>query len=162
MADPSGKQRGSKRARTDDRGGASEKEDVDVKLGDGLRKMMGRIFVKESELSRALLLRFLKDQGEVREVELIKVKCTMMGGHSFELPLEAKSKVIELKQAIEEGEGISRFDQQMFLVSKEGQKSTKPSEVPMKDGEVLDASCNLALCVDGERRSHVIFSLLFA
>ena len=66
-----------KRARTEeeDEGGSSTtEEDADVKLSEGLRALFGkRKYVKKREISRAHLMRYLCDKGEITEVSLLHV-----------------------------------------------------------------------------------------
>ena len=64
-----------KRARTEKEGGSSTaEEDVDVKLSEGLRALFAkRKYVKKREISRAHLMRYLCDKGEITEVSLLHV-----------------------------------------------------------------------------------------
>ena len=67
-----------KRARTEeaDEGGSSTaEEDADVKLSsEALRALFGnRKYVKKREISRAHLMRYLCDKGEITEVSLLHV-----------------------------------------------------------------------------------------
>ena len=52
----------------------SPAEDADVKLSEGLRALFGnRKYVKKREISRAHLMRYLCDKGEITEVSLLHV-----------------------------------------------------------------------------------------
>ena len=67
-----------KRARTEEEEEEGESSspdgDTDVKLSEGLRALFGnRKFVKEREISRAHLMRYLCDKGEITEVSLLHV-----------------------------------------------------------------------------------------
>ena len=108
--------RNAKRARTDDgQGGGSSggTADQDVKLSSGLSSLLGnQKYVKESALTRAMLLAYLKDRGEITEVQLVKVSVQEMGGRTFGVTLEgAASKVKDLKAAVADQEGFVRWSQ---------------------------------------------------
>ena len=63
-----------KRARTEEGGSGTKEEDADVRLSEGLRALFGkRKYVKKSEISRAHLMRYLCDKGEITEVTLLHV-----------------------------------------------------------------------------------------
>ena len=53
---------------------SSPDEDTDVRLSEGLRALFGkRRYVKKREISRAHLMRYLCDKGEITEVSLLHV-----------------------------------------------------------------------------------------
>ena len=111
--------------------------------------VLGR-YCKESELSRGVLLSCLRAKGEVARVKLLTVMVTPMGGGSSEYTLEStRNKVKDLKVLVEERQGISRFDQHLFVVPKAG-KESKASSDPLGDGEALEDASSLTLCVEGE------------
>ena len=59
--------KGTKRQRTE---GNDEEEKLHVALPDGLRALMGgRKFCPQEELTREVLLQYLKGKGDIREVE---------------------------------------------------------------------------------------------
>ena len=65
-----------KRARTEEEEGESSttEEGTDVRLSDGLRALFGnRKYVKEREITRAHLMRYLCGKGEITEVSSLHV-----------------------------------------------------------------------------------------
>ena len=61
----------SKRQRTEEN---EEEETPNVALNDGLRALMGgRKFCPQEELTREVLLQYLKVKGDIREVNLVEV-----------------------------------------------------------------------------------------
>ena len=78
--------------RTEDGGGAKEveKDGHHVRLAEGLAKAMGGLkLCCEEELSRELLLEYLKSTGEIKEVKgVFEVTVQTMVGTSFEVTLE--------------------------------------------------------------------------
>ena len=123
---------------------------TDVRLNGRLRELVGSKYAKLESLGKEVLVRYLKERGDIIEVELMKVHVQPFGGAGVEVTLErGGSKVLDLKKALEEVRGTSRFDQQLFLVSKAG-SDEKGSATPLSDDVVLsDGSC-LALCVAGK------------
>ena len=123
---------------------------TDVRLNGRLRELVGSKYAKLESLGKEVLVRYLKERGDIIEVELMKVRVEPFGGAGVEVTLErGGSKVLDLKKALEEVEGTSRFDQQLSLVSKAG-SGEKGSATPLSDDVVLsDGSC-LALCVAGK------------
>ena len=60
--------------RTEEGGSSTTEKDADVKLSEGLRALFGnRKYVKESEISRDHLMRYLCGKGEITEVSLLHV-----------------------------------------------------------------------------------------
>jgi hypothetical protein len=88
-----------------------------VKLSQELRELMGgRTYIKEEELTRAVLLEWAKRQGAVKEVNLISITVQTMGGTELEVKMDdTASSVRFLKQSIQDGHGIPVFNQQLFL-----------------------------------------------
>lgn len=75
---------GGKRQRLEEDEG-EEPDMVDVKLSQELQKLIGgRIYVKQGQLTRAVLLDWAKQQGAVKEINLISVTVQTMGGTEFE------------------------------------------------------------------------------
>jgi hypothetical protein len=95
---------------------------TDVRLNEQLRGLLGgRKYVRESDLTREILLEYAKRQGAVTAVDLISVTVQNMGGTELVVKLEEKKNQVKwLKQAIKDEQGISTFTQQLFLVSKSG------------------------------------------
>ena len=79
-------------------------EEVDVKLSEELRELMGgRKYIKEEELTRAVLLEWAKRQGAVKVVNLISITVQIMGGTETEVKLEdTDNSVRSLKQNIQD------------------------------------------------------------
>jgi hypothetical protein len=132
---------------------------VDVKLTGELRELMGgRKYIKETELTRAVLLEWAKKQGAVKEVNLISVTVQSMGGTETVMKVDDSDNTVRsLKQNIQDSQGISSFSQQLFLVSKSSNKaeanggaeaSVEVRQEPMGDTELLVVDCCVALCVD--------------
>ena len=126
---------------------------VDVKLSQELRELMGgRTYVKEEELTRTVLLEWAKRQGAVKEVNLISITVQTMGGTELEVKMDDTANSVScLKQNIQDGHGIPSFNQQLFLVSKSGDKAeanVEAKQEPMSDTELLMVDCCVALCID--------------
>jgi hypothetical protein len=131
-----------------------EQAEVDVKLSEELRELMGgRKYIKEEELTRAVLLEWAKRQGAVKEVNLISITVQSMGGTETEVKLEDSDNTVRsLKQNIQDTQGISPFSQQLFLVSKKtggkAEASVEAKQEPMADNALLLGDCCVALCID--------------
>jgi len=141
-----GNGRGNKRQRLEE----EQPDTVDVKLSQELRELMGgRTYIKEEELTRAVLLEWAKRQGAVKEVNRISITVQTMGGTELEVKLDDTANTVSyLKQSIQDGHGISAFSQQLFLVSKSGDKAeanveanVEAKEEPMRDAELLLEDC---------------------
>jgi len=128
--------------------------EVDLKLSEELQELMGgRKYIKEEELTRAVLLEWAKRQGAVKEVNLISITVQTMGGTELEVKMDdSENSVHCLKQNIQDGHGIAAFSQQLFLVSKKGgdkaEANVEAKQEPMGDGELLVIDCCVALCID--------------
>ena len=152
-----------KRQRVDEENEGAETEEADtaprqlVKLPEGMRSAMGgRKYCAQDELTREVLLQYLKGKGEIREVAgLVDVTVQTMTGRSFDVVLEsgASATVGQLKAEIEEVEGTPVHRQDLFVLCAEAEKG---SEVPLLDSFVIAEACTVALCVavePGESRS---------
>ena len=152
-----------KRQRVDEENEGAETEEADiaprqfVKLPEGMRAAMGgRKFCPQEELTREVLLQYLKGKGEIREVAgLVDVTVQTMTGRSFDVVLEsgASATVGQLKAEIEEVEGTLVHRQDLLVLCAEAEKG---SEVPLLDSVVIAEACTVALCVavgPGEARS---------
>ena len=101
-----------------------------------------------------MLLEWAKRQGAVKEVNLISITVQTMGGTELEVKLDDTANSVScLKQSIQDGHGIPAFSQQLFLVSKSGDKDKAEANVeakqePMGDTELLEVDCCVALCID--------------
>ena len=134
-----GSERGKKRARTVESGNAGEDgKSTDVKLCDpALRKLAhghGQLYVKEPQLERALLLRYLKEKGDIREVQLIGVKVRRMGGEVYEMKAEEKSSVGELRAKVSD-RGESRYPSIRSAFVSDGQKQSEEGEGRRRAGQ---------------------------
>ena len=139
--------RSAKRARTEEEEeSSSPEEDADVRLSEGLRALFGnRKYVKESEITRAHLMRYLCGKGEITEVSLIHVSIEPFGGNeSFGVVLEEQqNSVSHLKRAIQEQQGTPIFSQQLFLL---GKSADDARGEPLGEEETI-TSCSIAMCV---------------
>jgi hypothetical protein len=142
----------------DDDEKADGRSEVDVRLNDELRGLLGgRKYVKAKDLTREVLLEYAKRQGAVTEVDLLSVTVQTMGGTELKVKLEeGKNDVKCLKLAIQDEQGISTFTQQLFLVSKKSGDNNAAGasggaggkQEPLKDDALVSDSSIVALCVD--------------
>ena len=139
----------SKRRRTEENeeGGAQH-----VALPDGLRALMGgRKFCPQEELTREVLLQYLKSKGDIREVDgLLDITVQTMTGKSFDVVLESGStaQIGLLKSEIEEAEGTPACRQDLFVLRVgEAAAAEEGSAVPLADDFMISDSCTIALCV---------------
>ena len=154
----------SKRRRSEE----NEEEGQHVALPDGLRALMGgRKFCPQEELTREVLLQYLKGKGDIREVEgLLDVTVQTMTGKSFDVVLESGStaRIGLLKSEIEEAEGTPACRQDLFVL-REGEVAAAEEEgsaVPLADDFVISDSCTIALCVAIEPGRLAIVYLPFS
>jgi hypothetical protein len=150
--------RNNKRQRLEEEEGGQkdDQSEVDVRLSDELRGLLGgRQYVKAKDLTREILLEYAKRQGAVTEVDLLSVTIQSMGGTEMEVKLdESQNTVRWLKLAIQDEQGISVFTQQLFLVKKGGDNNAGASggagakQEPLKDDILVSDSSIVALCVD--------------
>ena len=145
--------------RVDEEGGGQKdgKAEVDVRLSEELRGLLGgRLYAKESDLTREILLEYAKRQGAVTVVDLLSVTVQSMGGTEVKVQLEESRNTVKwLKLAIQDEQGISRFTQQLFLISKGGDNKDAGAsggagakQEPLKDDALVSDSSIVALCVD--------------
>ena len=139
----------SKRQRTEEN---EEEETQHVALPDGLRALMGgRKFCAQEELTREVLLQYLKAKGDIREVDgLLDITVQTMTGESFGVVLESGStaRIGLLKSEIEEAEGTPACRQDLFVLRVgEAAAEEEGSAVPLADDFVISDSCTIALCV---------------
>ena len=123
---------------------------LDVRIvGEGLRKLMGGgKFCRVEELTRDVLLEFLKSQGEIKEVKgLVEVTVQTMGGASFGVILEegggSNSNVRALKVEIQEAERAPCHWQELFMLVEGAEDG---SEEPLSDDFEIESACTVALC----------------
>ena len=127
-----------------------EEQTQHVALPDGLRALMGgRKFCPQEELTREVLLQYLKVKGDIREVDgLLDITVQTMTGKSFDVVLESGSsaQIGLLKSEIEEAEGTPACRQDLFVL-RVGEAAEEGSAVPLADGFLISESCTIALCV---------------
>ena len=147
----------SKRQRTEEN--EEEKETQHVALPDGLRALMGgRKFCPQEELTREVLLQYLRAKGDIREVEgLLDITVQTMTGKSFDVALESGSsaQIGLLKCEIAEAEGTPACRQDLFVL-REGEEAAAEEGrvVPLADDFVISESCTIALCIAIEPGRH--------
>ena len=118
-----------------------------------MRELMGGVkLCREEELTRAVLLEFLKSQAASKEVKgLVEVTVQTMAGASFGVMLEegggSNSNVGAVKVEIEEAEGASRHRQELFMLVEGAEDG---SEEPLSDDFEIESACTVALCVKPE------------
>ena len=144
MAQP--RSRNNKRARADEE--ATKEEDQDVRLGAALRALLGGSkYVKQSELSREVLLSYAIQKGDVVPVTLFTVTVQNFGGSIFDVRMEEKqNSVKQLKLLIQEEQGTPLSSQALFLLPKSG-KTEEASEFPMTDEYLIEGSCSVVISV---------------
>ena len=149
--------KGSKRQRTEE----NEEETQHVALPDGLRALMGgRKFCPQEELTREVLLKYLKAKGDIREVNLVEVTVQTMSGRSFGVVVEADTEVLALKSEIEEAEGTAAHRQDLLMLREGGGR--EGDEVPLADDLEISEACSVALCVAVEEGNlYITDSSLF-
>ena len=160
-----------KRQRVDEENEGAETEEADtaprqlVKLPEEMRAAMGgRKYCKEEELTREVMLQYLKAKGEIKEVEgLVDVTVQTMTGHSFGIVLEAGAgaQVHVLKDEIAEAEGIPVQRQDLLMLSIEGGKGGQGSGEPLAEDFVIEADCTVALCVASTQGKVLVNEALF-
>ena len=102
------------------------------------------------------MLEYAKRQGAVTVVDLLSVTIQSMGGTEAKVNFEESQNTVKwLKLAIQDEQGISRFTQQLFLVSKGGDNNAVGAsgaagakQEPLKDDALVSDSSIVALCVD--------------
>ena len=114
--------------------------------------MGGRKFCPQEELTREVLLQYLKTKGDIREVDrLLDITVQTMTGKSFDVVLEAGSsaQIGLLKSEIEEAEGTPGCRQDLLVLreGEEGAEKEEGSAVPLADDFLISDSCTIALSV---------------
>jgi hypothetical protein len=114
--------------------------------------MGGAKLCRKEELTRAVLLEFLKLQGAIEEVKgLVEVAVQTMAGASFGMMLEeeggSSSNFRDLKAEIEEAEGALRHRQELFMLVEGAEDG---SEEPLSDDFEIESACTVALCMKPE------------
>ena len=119
-------------------------------VDEGLRKLIGGVkLCRKEELTRAVLLEFLKSQGAIKEVKgLVEVTVQTMAGASFGVMLEegggSNSSVRALKAEIKETEGTPSHRQDLLMLVEDAEEG---SEEPLSDDFEIESPCTVALCV---------------
>ena len=107
----------------------------------------GSKYVKQSELSREVLLSYVIQKGDVVPVTLFTVTVEPLAGDIFDVQMEEKqNSVKQLRLLIQQEQGTPRFSQALFLLPKSG-KTEEASEFPMTDEQLLEGKCSVVLCV---------------
>ena len=135
-----------------------------VKLPEEMRAAMGgRKYCKEEELTREVMLQYLKAKEEIKEVSLVDVTVQTMTGHSFGIVLEAGAgaQVHVLKDEIKQAEGIPVQRQDLLMLSIEGGKGGQDSGEPLAEDFVIEADCTVALCVASTQGKALVNEALF-
>ena len=127
---------------------ATKEEDQDVRLCAALRGLLGGSkYVKQSELSREVLLSYAIQKGDVVPVTLFTVTVEPLAGDIFDVKMEEKqNSVKQLRLLIQQEQGTPLFSQALFLLPKSG-KTEEASEFPMTDEQLLEGKCSVVLCV---------------
>ena len=146
MSSQQPRSRNNKRARVDEE--ATKEEDQDLRLSAALRGLLGGSkYVKQSELSREVLLRYAIQKGDVVPVTLFTVTVQNFGGSIFDVKMEEKqNSVKQLKLLIQEEQGTPRFSQALFLLPKSG-KTEEASEFPMTDEYLIEGPCSVVITI---------------
>ena len=138
--------RSSKRKRAE-KGGAGEDKDNTLRLCPDLASLVGRKYVKQSELSREAMVSYLQSTGAVKSVDLVRVRVEQFGGDEFDVVVDdTTNKILDLKKAIQEEQGTKSWHQALFLL-KRGGEAVKASEDPLADSIVVNDGDRMALCV---------------
>ena len=146
MSSQQPRSRNSKRARVDEE--ATKEEDQDVRLCAALRGLLGGSkYVKQSELSREVLLSYAIQKGDVVPVTLFTVTVEPLAGDIFDVQMEEKqNSVKQLRLLIQQEQGTPLFSQALFLLPKSG-KTEEASEFPMTDEYLIEGSCSVVISV---------------
>ena len=141
MSSQQPRSRNSKRARVDEE--ATKEEDQDVRLCAALRGLLGGSkYVKQSELSREVLLSYAIQKGDVVPVTLFTVTVEPLAGDIFDVKMEEKqNSVKQLRLLIQQEQGTPLLSQALFLLPKSG-KTEEASEFPMTDEQVMEGPCS--------------------
>ena len=141
--------RSSKRKRTDGGSSSEARGDVDdfLRLCPDFASLVGRKYVKRSELSREAMMSYLQSTGAVKSVELVRVRVEQFGGDEFDVVTDDKAnKVTDLKKAIQEEQGTKSWHQSLFLLRRGGE-AVEASEEPLADSVAVHDGDRMALCV---------------
>jgi hypothetical protein len=122
--------------------------------------MRGRKYVKQSELTNALLMQYAAAKGDIMPVELFQVNVQKFDGREFTVTMEARpnqeksqstksNTVNELKGRIEETDGTSRWQQQLFLANAASINRSRRA-IPLHDCDLIDGSSPVVLYVAGK------------
>lgn len=133
--------RSTKRARAEEAADPTKEEDPDVRLGEGLRALLGgRKYVSKKDLTRSTMLTYLESIGEIVDVKFVHVSVEMLGSDAFDITMEKggnTSSVRHLKRAIQEQHGIAFFAQQIFLSDKKASKEELNNEDLLENSMVV-------------------------
>ena len=101
---------------------ATKEEDQDVRLCAALRSLLGGSrYVKQSELSREVLLSYAIQNEDALPVTLFTVTVEPLAGDIFDVQMEEKqNSVKQLRLLIQQEQGTPIFSQALFLLPKSG------------------------------------------
>jgi len=96
---------------------AAQEGELDVRLSDELGLLMGgRKYCKHSELTREVLIDFMKSKGDVSDVSVIEISIQTLSGCHFSVAIDSEhNQVTFLKRQIEKAEDT--LEQQLFKLS---------------------------------------------
>lgn len=98
---------------------AAQEGELDVRLSDELGVLMGgRKYCQHSELTREVLIDFMKSKGDVSNVNVIEISIQTLSGCHFSVAIDSEhNQVTFLKRQIEKAEGTPACRQQLFKLS---------------------------------------------
>ena len=123
-----------------------------VRLSDGLKLLLGgQRFCKESEITRDLLLGYLRSKGEIADVNgVVKVTVRPVSGPNFDVALAEGGQhgclVRSLKQEIEDQQGVPVGWQELFVMDDVGGDALDDQK-PLGDEVKIRNGCTLAMSV---------------
>ena len=107
---------------------ATKEEDQDVRLCAALRGLLGGSkYVKQSELSREVLLRYAIQKGDVVPVNLFTVTVEPLADGIFDVLGGEQNFAKQLRLLIQQEQGTPLFSQALFLLPKSGKTERRAS-----------------------------------
>ena len=116
----------------------------------------GSKYVKQSELSREVLLRYAIQKGDVVPVTLFTVAVEPLAGGMFDVTMEEEqNSAKQLQLLIQEDQGTPRFSQALFLLSKNGKTEEASKTIETEEASETDRVAKYqALC------AHIEFPMM--
>jgi hypothetical protein len=124
-----------------------------LKLGGGLRAVLGREYCRANALVPCLMA---ANCATVTTTFVVTVE--VLDGTEFSVVMnESQNRVRHLKQEIMDKDGTAAFSQQLFLLPNPncGENGT---QMPLKDTDIIESSCSVALCVQISEGLCFLFS----